>query len=79
MDDESAKFLAHALVAVSQDIDFIKLPESRQKKLESVWVNFVTARNRLEQPDWGTLMALVLAALPDDEARIFSRTVAKFS
>ena len=79
MDDEQVKFLADAIVAISQDVDFSKLPESRQEILKSVWVNFVTARTTLEQPDWGTLFNMVMVALPEDDARIFARTVEKFS
>ncbi len=79
MDEEQVQFLADAIGAISQDIDFIKLPESRQKILQTVWIQFVTARTTLEQPDWGTLFNMVMVALPDDDARIFSRTAAKFS
>jgi len=79
MDNEEMDFIADAILSIAQDIDFINLPESRQKILKSVWVSYVTARTTFEQPDWGTLFNIVMVALPEDDARIFARTVAKFS
>ena len=71
--------LADALVAISNNPVFETLPEERRKRLENTWAQFVTTRVSLDQPDWGTLVTLLMVALPDIEAKIFAETLEKFS
>jgi len=71
--------LAEALIAISNNPLFETLPEERKKRLEATWVQFVTTRSSLDQPDWGTLITTLMIALPDIEAKVFAETLEKFS
>ena len=76
MDEAQAKFHARA---IAEDPAFSRLPDARQKSLQAVWIQFVTARTTLDNPDWGTLFNMVMTALPQDDAEVFARAAEKFS
>jgi len=71
--------LAEALTAITNNPMFETLSEERKKRLEATWVQFVTTRTTLDQPDWGTLVTTLMIALPDTEAKVFAETLEKFS
>ena len=71
--------ISEAIIEISKSPGFDSLSEARRQSLVATWVQFVTSLASMEQPDWGTLLSTILAALSEDEAKMFAEALEKIS